>query len=397
MIFKGILWNIASNILIAIFGVATLLIINKTLNPHLIAGITVTILIFGISSNFDFGLSRQVIKYIATGDEKIGGVKKAFEIIGISYSIIIILIYVLTRLLSINGFYGELSILDILMMALLPMQISKSSYYLAIAQGYGKFRYYAATKFIGNFGFLVSILTVIIFKLIWPALLLSVIFRYFLNKKIQNDFIIRSQKTTSLISFKDCGWLGLDAFFCIIIGSADKIIISLEGNASSVAIYNTLAEIVGRFGLISGAIWVVLLQKITQIKRNEDITLKAKNISRYNIIFFLPLFLGLMTLSKFGSEVIFGNPNNDDIIKIMLLSTFAQIYIGTYSNFLLSHTSGKIIVLIHSVELIPMFIAGFLALKFYGLYGLALCMLLRIIIDGFIVKFFFHKTFDKSQ
>lgn len=397
MIFKDILWNIVSNVLLAIFGIALLLIINKILNPHLIAGITVTLLIVGISSAFDFGLSRQVIKYIATDDEKICGVKKAFEIIGITYSILIIVIYILTRLLSINGFFGELSILDISIIALLPLQITKSSYYLAIAQGHGKFRYYAITKFIGNFGFLISLITVIIFELLWPALLLATILRYLLNKKIRNDFAIRNQNAITLKPFKDCGWLGANAFFSIVVGSADKIIISLEGNASSVATYNTLAEAIGRFGLISGAIWIVLLQKISQIKRNEDIIQKAKIISRYNIIFFLPLFLGLMTLSKLGSEEIFGNPYNDDIIKIMLLSTFAQIYTGTYSNFLLSHTSGKIIALIQAVEFIPMFIAGFLALKFYGLYGLALCMLIRIIIDGLIVKLYFYKTFYKSR
>lgn len=422
--------SVAKNTIYNLLGYGLPLLFAIVLIPPLIKGLgeerfgilSLVWIVIGYFSFFDFGIGRTLTKIIA---EKIGA-KQTNEIPGIfwtSFYLIICFSLIGTIGLVFSNHYLVYELFNI--SKNLQKEVLQAFYILAISipivtisaglrgtlEAYQKFAVISIIRIIlGAFTFIVPVVCLIFTdNLVWIVTFLSltrlIIFVLYLiqcfnlieNLKTKIKFDISLVKPIIRLS----SWMTVSNLVGPLIIYLDRFLIGVLISAEAIAYYATPYEVITKLLLIPAAIVGVLFPAFSATylsDRNFSEKLFNRGV-KYSFVIIFPIILFIIFFSSEGLNIWLGSNfvvASSFILKILCIGVLINSLAHLPFSLLQGIGRPDIVSKLQLIEL-PIFISLlFVVTKNYGINGVVMVWLFRIVVDA-ILLFFVSKGFLKFK
>jgi O-antigen/teichoic acid export membrane protein len=422
---------VAKNSIYNLLGYGLPLIIAIGLIPPLIDGLgeerfgilSLGWVIIGYFSFLDFGIGRALTKFIS---EKIG-VRQYNEIPQIFWTSFLLMLIISSSFTILIFFFANYFVQDIFkiskeireetlyafyVLALTIPIVTTAAGFRGVLEAYQKFGVINIIRVIlGVFTFLTPVLCLIFTKnLFWIVLALSIVrvivWILYLIKCFQIDPKIKIRKVQFEIKLiklvlSMSSWMTLSNVIGPILIHLDRFLIGGIISAVAITYYSTPYEVVSKLLLIPGALTGVLFPAFSLTYINNPELTKNLFFRGVKFIFILlyPVVLMLVTFAHEGINLWLGS-NFADKSSFVLQMLAIGVILNSLAYVPFSYLQGigkpKIPALVNLIELPFYIFAMWIAIKKWGINGVAVIWLLRIVIDT-IILFAFTKKMSLSK
>ena len=401
-----------------LFAVVLIPPLIKGLGEERFGVLSLVWIVIGYFSFFDFGIGRALTKIIA---EKLGAAQTE-EIPGIFWTSFFLIICI-----SLVGSVGLIIVNHYLVYDLfkisknLQKEVYQAFYILAVSipivtitaglrgtlEAYQKFAVISIIRSIlGAFTFLVPVLCLIFTNsLVWIVISLTLtrllIFVLYLVQcfKIIDKLKKKIKFDLSLVKpiFKLSSWMTVSNLAGPLIIYLDRFLIGILISAEAIAYYATPYEVMTKLLLIPAAIIGVLFPAFSATY-HSDRTFSEKLFNRgvkYSFIFIFPIVLLIMFFTPEGLNIWLGKNfviESSFVLRILCVGVLVNSLAHLPFSLLQGIGRPDIVGKLQLLEL-PVFVSLlFIVTKSYGINGVAMVWLFRIIIDA-VILFFISKRF----
>ena len=375
--------------------------------------------IIGYSTMFDGGVSRAVIRQIATNA---GNRQEDRLTMGTATIVVFLLSIVAAAILflfsnriitlinvSLANIQDGTAALHLTALAFIPTLVSLV--WFGFLEGKQEFKHLNAYKTIT--GILTAILPVISAYFL-PTLtgaiaglliakLLTLIFSAIPVIRAIGFCLHLFSKTLlkQLLSFGS--WIFVSNIISPLMVNSDRLILSSMLGAQKIALYAAPSELIMRLGVVPSSLGRVLFPMLSEHDNGQLLHLKSayRGLAILMIciiipmIYFSHLLLTIWLGDAYGME-------STAILRILLVGFFFNALAQIPYSHIQATGNSRLTALIHIIEIIPYFIALFYLVKYFGLTGAALAWSARVIADYVALQTFSnhltkYRTIDYSK
>lgn len=420
---KNTMWNVLGQGLPLLVGFVAIPFLIHGLGTDRFGILTISWMVIGYFSIFDFGLGRALTKLTA---EKLGtGMKKEIPelvwtallmmgVLGIVGGLVVAGIshWLVYGVLNVPGdLRGETLRAFYLLALSIPLVIGTTGL-RGILEAYQRFGLVNAVRIpLGLWTFLGPLVALEFSNSLYPVVGVLVAGRFFaliihfclciyVVPTLRNGVVIKRHLILPLASFG--GWMTISNIIGPIMVYMDRFFIGAIISIAAVAYYTTPYEVVTKLWLIPMALVSVLFPAFSSTFVNNKVA-TAKLFDRgtkYIFVVMFPLMLVIMTFAYEGLELWLGKEFAINGFKILQWLTIG-VFINSLARvpFVLIQGVGRpdIIATIHLLELPLYLILLWWFLNTYGIEGAAAAWTIRIIIDFLIFNLVSAKLLIESK
>ncbi|MHC1698697.1 MAG: flippase [Geobacteraceae bacterium] len=394
--------------LAALFAVP--LLINH-LGTERFGVLTLSWIIIGYFSLFDFGLGRALTKLVAEklGDGQLDEIPGLFwtsmflmGLLGIAGAI----------LLSILAPWLVEAVLDIPMS--LQMETIQSLYVLAfsipiviittglkgVLEAYQRFGLVNIVRVpMGTFMYLGPLLVLPFSRSLFPVVAVLAVARFIamivhlclcfqVVPALRNHIRIKKESLRPLISFG--GWMTVTNIISPVMVYLDRFLIGALVSITAVAYYCTPYEMITKLWFIPGALVGVLFPAFSMSFSNDHprtIFLFLRSV-KYMFLILFPVILVITTFAHEGIKLWLGfefAQNSTIILQLLAVGVFINCLAQIPYTFIQSVGRPDYTAKLHLIEL-PFYVAGtWIFVNLYGINGAAMMWLIRVVVDSLLL------------
>lgn len=403
-ILKNSIWNIAGYAVPTLIAIPAFGYIARKIGVELFGLYTLSMIVIGYASVFDAGLTRAVVREVALlknndRDSRSLLLTSALAVLFLGFigsGLMLALKEKIILTLNISSDYHYDISKSITLLALLMPVFLVTQVFLADLEGREYFGHLNIQRSIGNS--LIAGIPAIAVHLnhtLFSAIIGITIARLFclwLSYYYIQNRITFSRKCISLVILKRLfsygGWVTVSNIISPLLVSMDRFILSSVLGASKISFYTVPSELITRLSIIPGSVGKTIFPKLSKAEdfsNSWDCQKKAYKLMAFiclPVCIFLFIFSERILVLWMGPDY-YGKPAV--ILKIMLVgfifNCFSQIPFANIQAF----GKAKYTAFIHMIEFIPYILLLYYTAKLYGMYGVAVLWMLRVIIDFFML------------
>lgn len=408
---RNVLWNLlgaAAPLLVAIVAIPVLI---DGLGIPRFGVLTITWMVVGYFSLFDLGLGRALTKLVA---EKLGKGqdKEVPELIwtalllmaalGVFGAMVIAILssWLVSDVLNIpSDLQPETLIAFYLLAASVPIVISSTGLQ-GILEAHQRFGLINAVRIpLGIFTFLGPVLVLPFSNSLAPVVAVLVIARLLswfafvvlclrAEPALRLSVSIDRKMFKPLISFG--GWMTVSNVISPLMVNLDRFLIGAVLTMTAVSYYATPYEVVIRLLIVPGALMGVMFPAFATVltqDRNRAAVLYSKTI-KYIFLLLFPAVLIVVTFANEGLDLWLGSEFADNstlVLQILAVGVFLNAHANVPFGLVQSAGRPDLTAKLHLVELPFYLLILWWLLNSYGIAGVALAWLLRVIVDTTIL------------
>jgi len=423
VLFKNSLWNLAGQVIPLLIALISIPIIIKYIGTERFGVLTISWTVLGYFSLFDFGLGRAVTQLVSV---KIGEGKES-EISGVIWTAII--------MLGCCGFFG--AILALILSPILINEIFKispsiksetlicfyiislsipiiviSNIFSGLLEAKQKFELVNVIRIpLGVTNFIIPLLLVpFTEKIYWFVGLLSlgrtIGLIYFIIMSVREYPILKKKANFNKSEIRHLigigGWMTVSNIISPIMNSLDRFLIGAVLSVAAVAYYATPYEVASKLQIFVSPLTRVLFPafSISGNKRiNESVKL-LKGTTRMLFVILFPLTLTIVAFSREILNIWLGvefSAHSFTILQILTIGTIVNILAQLPFTFIQGMGRPDLTAKNHLIEF-PIYIALFyILISHYGIIGVAISWLIRVVIDATLLFWQFHTRIVSSD
>jgi O-antigen/teichoic acid export membrane protein len=415
---KNSIYNIAGYLIPLVFAIILIPPLISGLGVERFGILSLSWVIIGYFSFFDFGIGRSMTKVIAekigiNDEEKIPAIfwTSLLLMILISLIVLLVLLFFIPDLVNLFNISEELkteATYTFFALAVAIPLVATTAGLRGVLEAYQKFKIINILRlFLGAFSFLGpllvlyisdSIFDIIIFLIgirliVWTLYLLQCFkVNYNLKRIVINFRILRPLLKLSL-------WITIANIIGPIITYSDRFLIASLISAATVTYYVTPYEVVTKLLLIPGAIVGVLFPifsstYLTNFKMSKDLFIRG---TKFIFLILYPIILILSTLSFEGLTLWLGSEfaqSSSIVMQFLIIGVLFNAVAFVPFNFFQGIGLPKLPALVNLIELPFYLFFMWIAIGKWGINGAAFVWLLRMIIDSFVLFYLSYKLYN---
>ena len=311
----------------------------------------------------------------------------------------------------------EVTIASYLLAIAIPVQ-TISAMYRGINEAFESFReinIIRMTLGVANFigPLLISFFTVNIAAMVLTLLLSRLAALYFFNKyaykKVAFTILVKSKKDNLKISkivykqlFAFGGWITISNVIYPIMMQSDRLLIGILISATAVATYVIPYEMVIQTLIICGAITTTIFPILSGLAKSDDEKIE-KLFSKWLTVSVVVMFMVTSIFLIFANDILkiwLGSSLDGEsvaVARILSLGLIPYALGSMYLAIIHAYARPDITAKAHLIE-IPIFIVTlYWSLNNYGIIGAAIVWVGRVIVDAFLLVFWFHRVFKSGN
>lgn len=402
--YKNTLFNIIGMLIPGLISIPAMAYLARGLNVELFGILMLSFSILGYSGLFDAGITRAVIRKIATQDE----LDFDKKIMGTA----LVSVFFISIIAAIGIYFGSSNITTLLNVT--PNEIGDVTssikclsiiipFFLvgtvAFAYLEGKQKFLELNKYKIFTGTIISLFPVVavfihnsllsaIIGLLIARVLVSFVAFYSCYKYLGKHFLcFKWNVFYELITFG--GWITLSNIISPLMVYADRFILSNIMGAEKVAFFAAPTDLIQKISIIPGALAKTIFPFFSKNEGDNQKMARQAYISLALVLLaiLIPLFIfskEILTL-WLGSEYGIYSTN---VLKILIVGFFFNALAQIPFSRIQAIGNSKLTAYIHMAEVIPFFVILFLLVHSYGFVGAAIAWSLRVIIDFAVLEYF---------
>lgn len=203
-------------------------------------------------------------------------------------------------------------------------------------------------------------------------------------------FTFKREECKRLLSFG--GWITLSNIISPLMVYADRFLLSNMLGANQVAFYTAPAEVIARMGVVPGALSRTIFPLFSQSNQKSGNLAKQayKGLVIASLLMIAPVFI----FAEFILEQWLGEQYGQKsalLIRVLLVGFFFNSLAQIPFSRIQAHGYAKLTAMIHLAELLPYItlLAGLVYI--YGIAGAAFAWSLRVIVDFLVLEYYSHR------
>lgn len=405
--YKNTLFNIIGMLIPGLISIPAMAYLARGLNVELFGILMLSFSILGYSGLFDAGITRAVIRKIATQD----GLDFDKKIMGTA----LVSVFFISIIAALGIYVGSSSITSLLNVSSNEViEVTSSIKCLSIiipfflvgtvAFAYleGKQKFLELNKYKIFTGTIISLFPVVavfihnslfsaIVGLLIARVLVSIVAFYSCYKYLGKGFLcFKWHIFYELITFG--GWITLSNIISPLMVYADRFILSNIMGAEKVAFFAAPTDLIQKISIIPGALAKTIFPYFSKNSDDSKKMARQAYISLSIVLFaiLVPLFVFSKEILSFwlGSEY---GINSTVVLKVLIVGFFFNALAQIPFSRIQALGNSKLTAYIHMAEIIPFFVILFVLVHSFGFVGAAIAWSTRVILDFIVLEYFSRK------
>ena len=409
---KDTLMVFIGNVLALGLGFLAIILITRTLRPLQFGLFSVAMAAMGIASQFsEIGVGTTLIRFVSLFLRKDELKANLILKVGLKFNLIIAAItfligFLLSKLLAVNLFNNPNLIFPFKLAFIGAFGTSLVGYILASFQARQSFKNYIFIKIIPSLGKFVLIgLLFLTLKLNFSNALITVIILPFIalliGSLIMPKNFLRAKGNEKEIfkeMFRFSKWIMVSIFCSMIFTRLDVLMLEYFKTSEIVGYYSAAFQLAGLAPLITMALTVVLLPKVSGLNSNEQFKNYIKKVLKYSsliVLILLPIVLIAkpLIITLYGVQYL----NSVNPFRILYLALITSIIFNPIGLVLYAINKPDVSAYANLGQLILTFGANYLLIPLYGAIGAAITvMLAQLLGGGFVFGYVCAKIFSNK-
>jgi O-antigen/teichoic acid export membrane protein len=404
---KNTLINMAGQALPLIVGIVTIPMLINGLGTGRFGVLALAWMVIGYFSLFDLGLGRALTQIIAQRS----GTKETAELPGLVWTALAIMAamgiagggiagalspYLIEKVFKMSDQLRPEALQAFYILSISIPVVVLSSGFAGILTAYQRFDLINAVRIpLGLANFIIPLLTLPFSASLVPVILLLAVIRVascvaqlWLCLRVMPSLCAERRFVPEAVRplFNFGGWMTVSNIIGPLMVYLDRFVIGAVISVTAVAYYATPYEMVTKLWIISGALIASLFPAFAAHNGDASRTtqLLSKSIAA-TFIFIFPIALVIVTFSSEGLLIWLGKDFADNSARVLQWLA-AGVFINSIAQVIFALIQGRgrpdLTAKFHLLELIFYIPLLWLALKHYGIAGVAFAWTLRVAVDG---------------
>lgn len=382
----------------AILAIPAFALIKQQAGEEIFGIYTLSFAIAGYASVFELGLSRAVIREISANHNNLsigaGVINTAFALMlglgGVSAAVLVGVSGTMVAVMNVSPYYQADIHTGLIWLALCMPMLLVSQVFLAYFEGLAKFKELSLIKILANTLIVLLPCMAIFITPTFTALMVAMLLARLLVLAISTIWICKTLpialKLDTVIArrlFGFGGWLTVSAIVGPIMVYFDRFALSAMSGAKNVAFYTAPSELVMRMLSLPGAASRTLFARFSRTPSGNESTIYQLSLLLLGVsatllalpmwIFAEPLLVAWMGQSFAGEPVW--------VFRILLIGFIFNAIAQVPFNRLQARGYSYQTAMVHCIELLPYIALLIYLTKQYGIIGVAVAWMVRIIVD----------------
>lgn len=382
----------------AILAIPAFALIKQQAGEEIFGIYTLSFAIAGYASVFELGLSRAVIREISANHNNLsigaGVINTAFALMlglgGVSAAVLVGVSGTMVAVMNVSPYYQADIHTGLIWLALCMPMLLVSQVFLAYFEGLAKFKELSLIKILANTLIVLLPCMAIFITPTFTALMVAMLLARLLVLAISTIWICKTLpialKLDTVIArrlFGFGGWLTVSAIVGPIMVYFDRFALSAMSGAKNVAFYTAPSELVMRMLSLPGAASRTLFARFSRTPSGNESAIYQLSLLLLGVsatllalpmwIFAEPLLVAWMGQSFAGEPVW--------VFRILLIGFIFNAIAQVPFNRLQARGYSYQTAMVHCIELLPYIALLIYLTKQYGIIGVAVAWMVRIIVD----------------